>query len=436
VKPVAGGFRRAMAAAATLTGKRFGLLVASSLVATSAIVAAAMTGGGGNGPLAALIGRSLAAERAPIAATPTPAEPLGDSGGGGSPSPAPVSSAPAPLAETAPGPAPEPTPAPVPKPTTPPVAAPEAGQIQHVFLISLASSGYEAAFGSAPQMPYLAQTLRPRGDLLSNYALLDPAALPNSLATIGGQPPTAQTKADCPDYDSCIHSAETLSLADQLGLAKFSWRGYMEDMVDPATGQPANCVHPEPDTAPPTVTGGYEVQLNPFPYFHSLLDLGDCATRDVPLDELEKDLRKSDSTANYSYVAPNLCNAGVSGQCPAGGADGAAAADAFLAEWVPKILASPAYEKDGLLIVTFGQLNTAAPVDPAQPPPTDPLRVGSLLVSQFVAPGATDGVAYDPYSLLRSVDDLFGLAPLAGADGKKVKSFGAALRGGATNGGD
>ena len=60
---IAGPLRRAMAAAATLTGKRFGLLVASSLVATSAIVAAAMTSSHGSGPLAALLGRSLAADR-------------------------------------------------------------------------------------------------------------------------------------------------------------------------------------------------------------------------------------------------------------------------------------------------------------------------------------------------------------------------------------
>ena len=37
---IAAQLRRAIAAAATLTGKRFGLLVASSVVATSAIVAA------------------------------------------------------------------------------------------------------------------------------------------------------------------------------------------------------------------------------------------------------------------------------------------------------------------------------------------------------------------------------------------------------------
>ena len=62
--------RRAVAAAATLTGKRFGLLVASSVVATSAIVASAMTGTGGSGALAALLGRSLASDNTPVASAP------------------------------------------------------------------------------------------------------------------------------------------------------------------------------------------------------------------------------------------------------------------------------------------------------------------------------------------------------------------------------
>ena len=66
--------RRAVAAAATLTGKRFGLLVASSVVATSAIVASAMTGTGGSGALAALIGQSLASDNTPVASAP-PAAP-------------------------------------------------------------------------------------------------------------------------------------------------------------------------------------------------------------------------------------------------------------------------------------------------------------------------------------------------------------------------
>ncbi|MCW2987514.1 MAG: phosphoesterase [Solirubrobacterales bacterium] len=440
MKTLAGPFQRAMAAAATLTGKRFGLLVASSLVATSAIVAAAMTSSNGSGPLAALLGRSLAANTTPALTEPAPQlEPAPGPAASPEPAPQPAASPSLPLSspEPAPGPEPAPAPEPEPTPTTPEAPAPEAGRIKHVFVVSLASSGYDAAFGAAPQMPYLATTLRPQGTLLSGYSLLDTAALPNSVAAIGGQPPTADTKANCPDYGKCVYSAETMTLADQLTIAKFSWRAYMESMVNLETAQPDNCVYPQPGATSAPPVGGYAPQLNPFVYFHSLLDLGDCAANDVPLTELEKDLKKVKSTPSYSYISPNLCNAGVSGQCPAGAPDGAAAADTFLAALVPKILASPAYRADGLLIVSFGQANPPA-VDPATgvaaAPVGDPKKVGALLLSQFVSPGSTDAAAYDPYSLLRSTEDLFGLSHLGKADGAKVKSFAPALLG--ENGGD
>ncbi|HEV7482096.1 MAG TPA: alkaline phosphatase family protein [Solirubrobacterales bacterium] len=434
-------YKQFVAAAESLTGKRFNLLVASSLVVTTAIVAAAMTSSADSGPLAALLGRSLAADKTPIVSAPAPSPESSPSLGGGSSSPAPepASSSSLPLSspEAAPAPEPAPEPEPEPAPTTPAVPAPEAGRVKHVFVVSLASSGYDAAFGATPQMPYLAGTLRPQGTLLSGYTLLDTAALPNSIAAVGGQLPTPETKADCPDYGKCVYSAETLTLADQLGIAKFSWRAYMESMVNPETGAPDNCVYPQPGAPTATTTGGYSAELNPFVYFHSLLDLGDCASDDVPLTELEKDLKTAKSTPNYSYISPNLCNAGVSGQCAPGAPDGAASADAFLATLVPKILASPAYKADGVLIVSFGQANPA-PIDPATGAPVattaDPKKVGALLVSQFVSPGSTDAVAYDPYSLLASTEDLFGLSHLEKAGGAKVKSFAPALLG--ENGGD
>jgi outer membrane biosynthesis protein TonB len=452
VKAVSRQYQRAVAAAASLTGKRFSLLVASSLVATTAIVAAAMTSSSDSGPLAALLGRSLAANTTPVASEPAPSPepPLGSGSGSPSSTPPPAPSSSAPLSSPEATPAPEPAPAPEPKPTPtkPEAPAPEAGRIKHVFVVSLASSGYDAAFGATPQMPYLATTLRPQGTLLSGYSLLDTAALPNSIAAVSGQPPNAQTKADCPTWaefpsgskangkgivagSGCVYPVETLSFADQLVGARLKWHAYMEGMVD-ETGKPDTCVHPEPDTAEAPVRGGYSARLNPFVYFHSLLDLGDCSENDVPLTELEKDLGKVESTPNYSYISPNLCNAGVSGQCAPGAADGAASADAFLATLAPKILASPAYKRDGLLIVTFGQANPAA-IDPATgiaaTPTGDPKKVGALLVSQFISPGSTDAVAYDPYSLLASTEDLFGLAHLGNAEGAKVRSFAPALLG-------
>jgi hypothetical protein len=441
--------QQALAAMSSLSGKRFNLLVASSLVATAAIVAAAMTSASDSGPLAALLGRSVAANTTPAASAPPPGpEPTPGPAGTSGPPPTPTPP-PAPLS-TALAPAPEATPADEPKATTTPgEPAPEPGPIQHVFLVSLASSGYEAAFGAASQMPYLATTLRPQGLLLSGYTLLDKAALPNSIAAVSGQPPNPQTTADCPTYtefpaatkvsksgvvsgSGCVYPVETLTFADQLVGARLKWHAYMEGMTD-ETGQPDNCVQPEPDAADTPTAGGYAARLNPFVHFHSLLDLGDCAENDVPLTELERDLRKTETTPNFSYISPNLCNAGLSGQCPAGAPDGAASADAFLAGVVPKILASPAYRKDGLLIVAFGQINPGAPVDPAAPA-ADPLEVGGLALSRFLAPGATDAAAHNPYSLLRSFEDLFDLSPLGAAGGSKAKSFALALVG--EDGGD
>jgi hypothetical protein len=442
--------RRAVAAAATLTGKRFGLLVASSVVATSAIVASAMTGTGGSGALAALIGRSLASGNTPVASAPPATPEAGESAApagqeGGYPSPEP-SYAPA----AAPEPAPEPTSAPAAKKPAKAPAEPaaETGPVKHVFVISLTSPGYEQSLGAQSQMPYLSATLRPQGELLSNYTLLGEGPLPNGIAAISGQPPNAATTAGCPGYEEfssvkanpngtlagpgCVYPVETLTLADQLTLDQLGWRAYADGMAGP-DGKPADCVHPgpgEPGTS--AQPGGYAASQNPFVYFHSLLDLGDCSASDVPLEQLSKDLGKAEKTPSYSFIAPTPCTAGTAGQCPAGAPEGAAGADAFLSAWVPKILASPAYKADGLLIVTFSAAN---PLSPGSPAPTgDPLRTGALLLSPFVAPGGTDGAAYSPYSLLRSAEDLFALQPLGLAGAAKTRSFASSLLG--ENGGD
>jgi hypothetical protein len=442
-------FRRAVAAAATLTGKRFGLLVASSVVATSAIVASAMTGTGGSGALAALVGRSLTSESTPVASTPAPATNSG--GGGASAASAAAAAGPSPEASYAASPAPAPQPAsePAKKPARAPAEAePEAGPVKHVFVISLTSPGYEQSLGAQSQMPYLSATLRPQGELLSNYTLLDDGALPNGIAAVSGQPPNPATADGCPGYEAfdsvkasssgvlagagCVYPVETLTIADQLTSEQLTWRAYAEGMVDEA-GKLANCVSPAPgEPSTSAQPGGYAASQNPFVYFHSLLDLGDCSAYDLPIEQLSKDLGKAEKTPSYSFIAPTPCNAGTAGQCPAGAAEGAASADAFLSAWVPKILASPAYKADGVLIVTFSSVNPPAEGAPA--PAGDPLRTGALLLSPFVTPGGTDAAAYDPYSLLRSSQEFFALDPLGLAAATKTKSFAASLLKG--NGGD
>jgi hypothetical protein len=433
--------QKLIAAAATVTGKKFGLLVASSLIATSGIVASALSGSGGIGPVAAAAVAGLF-DQQPAAVT-TAQAPAAAPEESFSPASAPEATASPeasssePLPESAPSTAPESLPSSRPEtPVAPPPSEPElpqAGPVKHVFLISLASPGYDAAFGTSPQMPYLSGTLRQQGVLLTNYSLLDEAALANGFAALSGQKPTPVSEADCPEYEKCLLPVETLSLADQLSSGRFTWHAYLGDMTDPE-GKPDNCVHPEPDATEAPPPGGYAAKLNPFVFFHSLLDLGDCAANDVPLSEFVGDLKKPEATANFSYIAPNLCDSGFHGQCPEGTADGAAAADAFLGKVVPEILSSPAYKQDGLVIVSFGAADPTPPTDPAAP--TDPLKVGGLLISPLLTPGGTDGTPYSPYSLLRSVDELFGLPPLGEAEGKKVRSFASAFVAGETAAGD
>jgi hypothetical protein len=448
---------KAIAAEATITGKKFALMVASSLVATTGIVAAALTGGGEDvGPLAALLGRPVAASQVPAAEPEeeeleeAAAEPAGGS------SPEPASGGEGSSSGSLPAPEPpseeqeeqqkeeESGKESAPEPELPP------GQVQHVFVIALASPGYEAAFGATPQMPYLAGTLRPQGSLLTNYELLTEAAVPNVIATVSGQRPNPVTEANCPTFSDfppgtknnsagfvsgagCYYPTETLSLGDQVDSARLRWHAYMEGMVDPLTGKPDTCVLPEAGAAEVTVPGGYSSNLNPFVHFRSLVDLGACTLSDMPLNELEKDLKKEETTPNWSWISPTPCNAGVVGQCPEGVPQGPAAADSFLAKWVPIIQKSPAFKKDGVLIVTFNQVS---PPDPALTPipNTDPLKVGTLVLSRFASPGGIDATPYDPYSLLKTSEDFFRLNYLAGANGSKVKSFAGPLMG--ENGGD
>jgi hypothetical protein len=96
---------------------------------------------------------------------------------------------------------------------------------------------------------------------------------------------------------------------------------------------------------------------------------------------------------------------------------------------VPRILASPAYQRDGLLVITFPSSATTAgatgttttPGAPTDPATASASPTGTLLLSRFASTGRTISKPYDPYSLLRSVEDLFGLTPLARA--KDAASF-------------
>jgi hypothetical protein len=110
--------------------------------------------------------------------------------------------------------------------------------------------------------------------------------------------------------------------------------------------------------------------------------------------------------------------------------------DHFLSVWVPRILKSPAYKKNGLLIITSDESDStdASKCCGEQPGPTDNSpgapgagggRVGTLVIGHCVAANHVDADHYNHYSLLRSLENLYGITK-GGTDHKGHIGYAAA----------
>jgi phosphatidylinositol-3-phosphatase len=164
-----------------------------------------------------------------------------------------------------------------------------------------------------------------------------------------------------------------------------------------------------------------------------------CAAHILSFRPLAGELARASATPAFSFLAPNLCNDGHDAPCVTGAHGGLAQADRFLAQWVPIIMAAPAYQDSGLIVVTFDEGSDAAaccgetsglgPSHPSVPLPgkTGPGggRIGAVLLSPLIRPGTVSTVQYNHYSLLRSIEDIFGLPHLGDAAMPQARSFGA-----------
>jgi phospholipase C len=331
--------------------------------------------------------------------------------------------------------------------------------IRHVFVINLENKGFATTWRASSPARYLSQTLRAKGVFLDQYHAIGHPSLPNYIAQVSGQGPSRATQLDCLTYsdfkatgiaefdqvtgDGCVLPTTVSTIADQLVAKGLTWKTYQEDIGN-SSSQDATCRHPQIGQVDPTVAARqgdqYTTRHNPFMYFHSIIDSPSCATTVVGLDALTHDLRTRAKTPNLSYITPNLCNSGHDGPCVDGSTGGLVSADAWLREWVPKIVKSPAYKRDGLLVIAFDEAESDAtsccgsPQSPnvAQAGRTGPGggRVGALLLSPFAVRGTTISVPYNHYSLLCSIENIFGVAHLGYAAQPGLACFGPEAYGG------
>ncbi len=332
----------------------------------------------------------------------------------------------------------------------PPELPPEPGlpPVSHVFLIVLHEQGYEKTFGAESTSPYFSQVLPAQGELLANYYAVAQGDLANEVALLSGQGPTPQTSANCPEYApiapattglgeqvegaGCLYPPAATTVLDQLAEAKKPWKAYVEQ--------------PEEASAPPCTPNW----RNPTGYFGSLLGEGGCAERNAGLTGLSADLKSVKGAPALSYIVPDACHDGSQLPCAPGQPAGLEGAEAFLVKVVPEIEASPSFTAAGLIAITFAQAPQVGPeadqssccATPEYPnlaaaPPPAPIaaegpvkptggggRVGMVLISPYVTPGSVDEAGYyNHFSMLRSVEELFGLPALGYAAEPAVAPF-------------
>jgi phosphatidylinositol-3-phosphatase len=350
--------------------------------------------------------------------------------------------------------------------------APKASQlppIKHVWVIELENQGYNASFGSPKENPYLAVTLPSMGALLKNYYAIGHDSLDNYIAEITGQAPDTATDNDCGVWtkfeptnkvekpygqlvgNGCVYPASVPTLGNQMTDAHLTWAAYLQDMgnvpsrdhTSPTSQGPA-CGHPnigKPDpTEGATAADQFADRHEGFMYFKSVIgNRAYCDAHILSFQPLLKDLSKVSTTPNYSWISPNLCMDGHDAPCADGDPGGLAEINGFLNIWIPQIMKSPAYKKNGLIMVTFDEGSTSAACcgetsgkNPSHPNVAEPGmngpgggRVGLVALSPFIKPGTVSTHSYNHYSMLRTIEDIFGLAHLGDAQMPQVHSFGA-----------
>jgi len=228
--------------------------------------------------------------------------------------------------------------------------------------------------------PYISGLAHSYGLATQSYAISHPS-LPNYLTLSAGS--TFGITSDC---TTCWVNAG--NLADQIEASGRSWKSYQE-------GMPSACF--VGDAYP------YMQKHNPWIYFNDIrTNAARCAAHVVPYTQLATDLANG-SVPNYVFITPNMCN--DMHDCSI------ATGDSWLTQQVPAILNSAAYRSNGVLFITWdeGSTNAGCCTNAAGG------RIATLVISPLARTGFQSTVQETHYSLLRTIEDSWGLSRLGGA---------------------
>jgi hypothetical protein len=266
------------------------------------------------------------------------------------------------------------------------------------------------------------QSFAKRGALLTNYRGVTHPSEPNYIAFasgsldytgvsigVGGDQVAAGGMID----DDTQYDLPGRHVGDLLEAKNLSWKNYAEDY--PGTG--SKCFTGNHDKAADGSPGNYARRHTPFMSFTNVsADNSRCTKHIVNASVFQDDITNGTLPA-FSFFTPNLVHDGHD--------TGTEVADQWFQKIFGPLLEDPKFA-DVLLVATFDE-NSCNTIGAGDTPEDDAKKarcvgdqniVYTALVGSLVKPGSSSNVKYDHYSLLKTIEQGFGLGDLGKNDAK------------------
>jgi phospholipase C len=309
----------------------------------------------------------------------------------------------------------------------------------HIFVIIEENHTTDEVIGN-PAAPNLTRLAKEYGFASNFYGVSHPSE-PNYVALVGGdtfgitdddayycQPGTQKWGCEKSGRKGYVdHSVAGENLATQLEAAGLSWKGYFEDIPEPGS---LTFRWPSPQQpAPRKPESLYAAKHNGFVTFKTVRDDPKRATKLVGFGVLEHDIAAG-TLPNFAHIVPNQCNDmhglkghDVSADCTGKNSAGLVArADRVLGRIVGKIMQSPMWRSgdNNAIVITFDENDD----DKVSTHPNGCCGFGSenpsnpgggwiptIVIANHGVRKFVDPTSYNHYSLLRTIEDAFGIKP-------------------------
>jgi hypothetical protein len=238
---------------------------------------------------------------------------------------------------------------------------------RRIIMVVLENTNYSEAV----KQPFL-KSLMQKGATLTNLRAITHPSQPNYVAMVAGSTIGVRGNEKV--------NLNTRHIGDLLEEAKLDWRVYAEDF-------PGNCFLGMEHK-------NYARRHVPFISFLNVQSSPQRCAKIRPVEDFDKDA-EANQLPEYSFYVPNVRNDGHD--------TGVTFADSWLSQKFGALLKDSRKMDGTLFVVTF---------DEGEPPLDEGNKVLTIFVGPMVQEGATNNKLLNFYSLLRLMEDNFGLGTL------------------------